>query len=313
MAKYPDPIPLPGDVYEARRERSQRIVSSASRAIALRLTIVVAEFIGVAYAYSSALLIDGIFSLIDVAFSIFLIICIKFAGRPPDEEHPFGHGRFEPLVGLQSGLFMVFVGAAMLFMQFTEINFLSHNENLDSPVWIIPLMAIILLEIAYQMVIRTAKKQNSPALAADAAHYRIDMLTSAFAMVALLIAYFLPEWGAITDHLGAMGICVLMIIFGIYAAKGNLDQLVDHVPDQQFFDLVQSSALGVQGVKEIEKTRIQVYGPDAHVDIDIEVAPELTVDRAHKISQEVRAAIQRNWPAVRDVMVHIEPYYPGDH
>lgn len=313
MAKYPDPIPLPGDVYEARRERSQRIVSSASRAIILRLTIVVAEFLGVAYAYSSALLLDGIFSLIDVAFSLFLIICIKFAGRPPDEEHPFGHGRFEPLVGLQSGLLMVFVGAAMLFMQFTEINSLAHNEHLDSPIWIIPLMAVILLEIAYRMVIRTAKKTNSPALAADAAHYRIDMITSAFAMFALLIAYFVPEWATTTDHLGAIGICILMIFFGIYAAKGNLNQLVDRVPDQKFFDLVQRSAINVPGVEEVEKTRIQIYGPDAHVDIDIEVAPDLTVDSAHKISQEVRVAIQRNWPAVRDVMVHIEPYYPGDH
>lgn len=64
---------------------------------------------------------------------------------------------------------------------------------------------------------------------------------------------------------------------------------------------------------DTEKTRIQLYGPDAHVDIDIEVDPELSVQKAHKISQEVRIEIQKAWPAVRDVTVHIEPYYPNDH
>lgn len=313
MPKYPNPIPLPGVVYEARRERSQRIVRSAMLAIGLRLIIVIAEFLGVAYSYSSSLLLDGIFSLIDVAFSLFLIFCIKLAGRPPDEEHPFGHGRYEPLVGLQSGLFLTLIGVGMLIQQILDVTTITQPHYLDKPLWIIPLAAMILLEVAYRMVIRTAKKQNSPALAADAAHYRVDMLTSAFAMIALLIADFVPLWGTAVDHIGAIAISCIMIVFGVIAAKGNFNQLVDRTPDQQFFDRVQNAAVSVAGVKEVEKTRIMIYGPDAHVDIDIEVAPDMTVDSAHQISQHVRASIQREWPAVRDVMVHVEPYYPGDH
>lgn len=313
MVKYPDPIPLPGGVYEARRERSRRIISSASKAIWLRLFIIAVEFLGVAYIYSSSLLLDGIFSLIDVAFSLFLIVCIKLAGRPPDEEHPFGHGRYEPLVGLQSGLFLILVGIAMLIQQFFEFGYTTHLDDLNEPLWIIPLIAIILLEIAYQMVMRTAKNQNSPALAADAVHYRVDMLTSAFAMMALLIANFVPEWGTTVDHLGAAAISLVMVALGIFAARANLHQIIDRTPDAKYFRLVNDSAMGVDEVRAVEKTRIQVYGPDAHVDIDIEVMPDLTVDRAHKISQKVRAAIQGNWPAVRDVTVHIEPFYPGDH
>ncbi|MCB1136629.1 MAG: cation transporter, partial [Chlamydiia bacterium] len=76
---------------------------------------------------------------------------------------------------------------------------------------------------------------------------------------------------------------------------------------------VRTAALRVPGVRETEKIHLQVYGPDALVGIDIEVDPKMPVDEAHDITQKVRAEIQKDWPAVRDVIVHVEPYYPGDH
>jgi len=313
MSEFPDPLRLPGTVDEARLERRKRIVASASRGVILRLIIVAAEFIGVLYSGSAALMTDAIFSLVDVAFSLLLITCVLLAGRPPDQEHPFGHGRYEPLVGLQSGIFMILLGGGMFIQQLFEIDHTSHSQLLDKPIWIIPLFAVVLLEISYRNVMQTAKKQNSPALAADAAHYRIDSLTSLFAMIALLLANILPEWSGTIDHAGAMIISIAMGILGFIAARGNLNQLLDRAPDPEFFERVQSAAQKVQEVKEVEKTRIQLYGPDAHVDIDVEVDPQMSVERAHRISQEVRLEIQKAWPAVRDVTVHIEPYYPGDH
>jgi divalent metal cation (Fe/Co/Zn/Cd) transporter len=89
--------------------------------------------------------------------------------------------------------------------------------------------------------------------------------------------------------------------------------MMDRIPNPRFFEKVKNAARSVDGVEETEKIRIQLYGPDAHVDIDIEVDPHLTVEVAHKISQQVRAEIQKKWTAVRDVTVHVEPYYPNDH
>jgi cation diffusion facilitator family transporter len=313
VSNFPDPLDLPDEVFKARQERKKRIISSASRGVILRLIIVAAEFAGVFYSGSAALMTDAIFSLVDVTFSLFLITCVVLAGRPPDEEHPFGHGRYEPLIGLQSGLFMVLLGTGMFFQQLYEVGSATNSEALDKPIWIIPLLAVVLLEISYQIVVRTAKKHNSPALAADAVHYRIDSMTSFFAMVALILADLLPEWNGVIDHTGALVISVAMAILGFFAARENLHQLLDRAPDQKFFNQVKTAAEGVDEVREIEKTRIQLYGPDAHVDIDVEVDPAMSVDRAHRVSQEVRFEIQKAWPAVRDVTVHIEPYYPGDH
>lgn len=313
MTHFPEPVKPPQFVYSARRERNRHLVSSAKRGVFIRLFIIACEFLGAWYFVSSALAMDAIASFVDVFFSFSLIYFIKFADRPPDKNHPFGHGRFEPLVGMQIGILIVTIGVIAIFQQLFHFSDHSESSLSGTYAWIIPLLAVVLLECCYRIVMRAAKQQNSPALAADALHYRIDGITSMIAAVALLIAAYFPQWSDTVDHLGAVAIACFMIGIGIYAAKNNLYQLIDTVPEEHYFDRVRSAALHVEGVRETEKIRIQQYGPDAQVNIDIEVDPEMPVEVAHKITQQVRAEIQKVWPAVRDVTVHVEPYYPGDH
>jgi cation diffusion facilitator family transporter len=314
MKQFPKPIPLPDAVNKARFQREHDIVKSAFLGVLIRLIIIAFELLGVYLYGSSSLLLDAFSSLLDVAATIVLILCIKLAARPPDREHPFGHGRYEPLIGLQLGLILVLVGAVMIFQQTFQLTNESNNiEALNPLAWMIPFCAVILLEICYRIVIHTSRKQNSPALAADAFHYRIDGLTSVFATIALLLGAFIPQWSHKFDHIGAVCIACFMGAVGLYAARKNLNQLLDHIPSKEYFEKVRLAALKVEGVKDTEKIRIQLYGPDAHVDIDVEVNPDLTVEFAHSISQKVRAEIQKDWPAVQDVTVHIEPFYPNDH
>jgi cation diffusion facilitator family transporter len=313
MAKFPEPLKLPSEIPVARINRNAKLVKSSIWGICIRLSVIAFELVGVVLFGSSALLMDALSSLFDVASSIFLIICIKLAARPPDKEHPFGHGRYEPLGGLQLGLLLILLGGGLIVQQVGNIFNDIDKEPLNPYAWIFPFLAVVLLEVCYQVVVRAAKKQNSPALAVDALHYRIDALTSLFAMVALVFAAYLPNWSLLIDHIGAIAIAIVMMVIGIIASRNNLNQLLDRIPDKKYFDGVKKAAKSVAGVKETEKIRIQLCGPDAHVDIDVEVDPKLSVDKAHEISQEVRLEIQKAWPAVQDVTVHIEPYYPGDH
>lgn len=312
MSHFPDPVTLPDSVLKARKERNRQMFRSVIFGTSIRCLIIIAEFIGVALFDSSALLMDALSSSIDVVFSILLLFFIKLAQRPPDSNHPLGHGRYEPLAGVQLGLALVVVGIGMFIQQTFHLTTVQHGE-LDSRVWIIPVGAVILLEVSYRMLMHTARKFNSPALVSDAAHYRIDSLTSLVAAISLVIAAYIPAWSLFIDHIGAIVIAILMVMIGLFAARGNLNQLLDAVPDEEYFVLVKKAAKRVPGVFDTEKIRIQQYGPDAHIDIDIEVEPTLSVEEAHKISQNVRAEIQKDWPFVRDVIVHIEPYYPGDH
>lgn len=309
--QFPKKIPLASSVQRTRQDRKKEIQKSAFLGILIRLAIIGVELAGVYYYGSSALLMDAIASLLDVAATGVLILFVWLASRPPDQEHPFGHGRYEPLIGLQLGLFLTLIGIWAFFEHGADLVLGDHP--IGSHAWLIPLFAVILLEGCYQIVIYTARKTNSPALAADAYHYRIDALTSLFATVALGLGVLFPRFNAALDNLGAIAIAIFMIILGLIAARKNLHQLMDRIPDQKFFTLVKNAALKVKGVHDTEKTRIMLYGPDAHVDIDIEVDPHATVETAHKLSQKVRAEIQNAWPAVRDVTVHIEPYYPDDH
>ena len=313
MSKFPDKITVPQDVLLLREERRRCMVSAARRGVLFRSGIIIAEWIGFLYLGSAALLLDALSSLIDVAASLFLILCIRLADRPPDRHHPFGHGRFEPLAGFQLGVFLTGIGGWMFFRELTA-SFESDPWFVRScDGWLVPMSAVVLLEIGYRHLRYTAKKQNSPALAADAIHYRIDSINSVFATIALLLGVYFPGYSHLLDHLGALVIAAIMVIIGMRAAKGNLDQILDRVPEDLYFQKVQTAALSIPGVLATEKIRIQSYGPDAHVSIDIEVEPDVSVESAHRITQLVRAEIQKQWPSVRDVIVHVEPYYEGDH
>jgi cation diffusion facilitator family transporter len=313
MSKFPPSIPLPESISENRLERRRQMMVTARRGITLRGVIIVAELLGFFFLGSSALLLDALSSLFDIASSLFLIFFIRIADRPPDRHHPFGHGRFEPIAGLQLSLLLAALGVGMFIQQLFAISAESQEKIIQPFTWLIPLGAVILLEISYQNLKRTAKQQHSPALLADAMHYRIDGINCLFAMIALLFAAYFPKLGVLCDHLGAVVIALLMVGIGIYAAKNNINQLLDRVPPERYFDKVKAAALRIEGVLATEKIRIQLYGPDAHVSIDIEVSPEVSVEQAHELTQQVRAEIQKEWCAVRDVIVHVEPYYAGDH
>jgi cation diffusion facilitator family transporter len=179
--------------------------------------------------------------------------------------------------------------------------------------WCIPAGAAIVLEFSARLVQRSGRRQQSSALIAEGFHYRVDAATSIVAAVGLFTASRLPAYGHLIDLLSAALLAVIMVTLGALAAWENLHQLLDRVPREDHFQRVRESALKVDGVLGVEKVRIQHAGPDAHVDIDIEVDPDMPVSAAHVITQHVRARIQADWPFVREVVVHVEPFYAGDH
>jgi len=310
---YPSALPLPPQVQEARAKRHRALTKVATIGIVIRIAIVALELGGYAFFHSWTLLLDALGSLIDVAASSLLIVCIRLAERPPDTEHPFGHGRYEPLAGMQMGFFLVLLGTVLVFQQIIQLIIGEEMRIIDARTWIFSFIATVCLEVSYFILKKTARKQDSPALESDAFHYHIDALNSLLATIVLLIAAFNPLWSVTIDHCGAIIIATILIALGAHAAKNNLHQILDRIPDPKFFDRVSQAALRVPGVQETEKIGIRKYGPDAHVNIDVEVSPEMSVEHAHEISQKVRLEIQKEWPSVRDVSVHIEPFYPDDH
>lgn len=313
VSPFPDPVLPPDNVEGARQTRLKDALRIALVGIMMRLGIIAVEVWAVWSFGSQVLLVDAIASMFDVLSSIALVLAIRLAAQPPDENHPFGHGRYEPLAGLQLGLLLVGTGG-WLAVRDLRLTLQSSDVGVIHPLlWIIPLVAAAILEVAARLVSRRGREHQSAALISEAAHYRIDAITSLLATIAVLVASWSNEFGLTIDRLSGALLAVVMIALGLHAARQNIRQLVDHVPHDEHFDQVRTSALKIEGVHDVEKVRIQHAGPDAHVDIDIEVDPTMTVADAHVITQQVRAQIQADWPYVLEVVVHVEPYYPGDH
>lgn len=310
---YPSALPLDRSVIRSRLKRRKELLLSARKSVFLRGVVIALELCGFFFFGSFALFLDSLANFIDLLFSIALIACIRIADRPPDRNHPLGHGRFEPIAGLILGTMLVFLGLLSFFVEGKELFSNMRGKQVEPYAFIIPLVALIFLEVSHRISRRAAKKENSPALFADAIHYRIDALTSVFALISLSFATFFPSRAPFFDHLGAVSIAAFMVVIGVIAARKNIDQLLDKTPSSELFEKVRKAATDVQGVLATEKLHIQAYGPDAFVAIDIEVDPGLTVAYSHQLTQKVRRSIQRHIPSVRDVIVHVEPYFPGDH
>lgn len=310
---YPKDLPLDRKVSHARLRRRKELLVGARRGLLIRLGVILLELIGFFLWRSSSLILDALSCGIDVIASGALIYCIYKADQPPDKDHPLGHGRFEPIAGLLVGFSLILFGCIAFFEQVKGVFRGEVGPSIEPIAWVIPLIALFLLEWGYRTLKKTALLKRSPALLADAIHYRIDALTSLFALVALLLAAVFPGHAHFFDHTGALAISLFMIVAGLSATKSNIHQLVDARPSQEVFSQVREAAESVDGVMATEKCHIQQYGPDSHVSLDIEVDPEMSVLTSHEITQLVRRAIQRTLPAVRDVIVHVEPFYPGDH
>lgn len=313
LEEFPEPVELPETVDHARASRTSRLVRVSWAGVVVRLAIIGMELAGFWVFGYWVLLVDAIASLADIAASLALIFAVKLAERPPDDDHPFGHGRYEPLAGMQLGMLICLLGGGLIAQQFWEA--VGGEAAGDIVIWVvaIPLLAALLLEITCRVILLIGRRENSSALMAEAYHYRVDAFTSVLAALGIIVAYSVPSYSHLIDHISAIILAAIMLGLGAMAVWQNVHQILDRVPDEAWFDRVRTSAEKVDGVLGVEKVRMQCPGPDAHVDIDIEVDPNQTVSEAHVITQHVRAQIQTDWPAVRDVVVHVEPYYAGDH
>lgn len=310
---FPEPVQPKESLIEVRDVRTRRLVRVTLVGVVVRLLIVAAELAGFALYQSETLLVDALASLADVAASLLLVAAIRLAARPPDDDHPFGHGRYEPLAGLQLAVFLIAVGVYLFGRQIWSAATDPMAGDVRSIAALIPFLAALLLEAVGRIIRSIGKHHHSSALIAESAHFRIDAVTSFIAAAGIGLAATAPSYGHLIDRVAAMLLAAVVIALGIHAALENLHQLMDRVPEGATFARVREAAAAVEGVMEVEKIRIQHAGPDAHVDIDIEVDPAIRVDEAHRIAQHVRAKIQSEWPSVREVVVHVEPYYEGDH
>ncbi|GIU79941.1 MAG: cation transporter [Bryobacteraceae bacterium] len=278
----------------------------AIASMAVSGVLALAKLIAGWLAGSASVIADGVESAGDVLASSIVLLGLTVAARPPDENHPYGHGRFETLTGLITGLGLALVGAGIIWKSLQDVG-LRHQP--PAAYALIPVAASVILKaVMAGLKLRIGRRIRSSALVADAWNDTVDILSGSVALLAVGLALYDPDRFLAADHYGGAAIGVIVILLGLRVVHETSLTLMDTMPDAQMMASIRASALKVPGALDVEKCYARKTGLRYHVDLHLEVDPELTVRRSHAIAEEVRNRVKADLAWVEDVLVHVEPY-----
>ena len=251
------------------------------------------------------LIADGIESALDIAGSLVIWGGLKFAARPPDASHPYGHGKAEPIAAV---LVAVGVLAAALGLAIQSVRELFLPHHGPAPYTLLVLVVVVATkEILYRYVVQFGRDIESTAVQTDAWHHRTDAMTSIAAFIGISIALIGGERWQTADDWAALFACALIAANGYRLLKPALYEIMDTAPRGEIVDLVRNAAASVPGVVEIDKSFVRKMGLNFYVDLHVGVSGKISVREGHHIAHEVKRAIQASDPRIADVLVHVEP------
>ena len=261
-------------------------------------------------ANSTAVVSDGLESTGDVLASGLVLLGLILAAKPPDDAHPYGHGRMETLSALAVGIMLIASGSLISFRSLQRVWEVQHAPAFYA-LW--PLIVSIVIKSGMSLTKRRlGHKIRSTAMQADATNDMLDVLSGSTALVALSFALFDPKRFVAADHLGGAAVGLIVIFAGFRVVRETALQLIDTMPDAASMERIRQVGLSVPGAKGIEKCFARKTGLQWHVDLHLEVDPSMSVYESHEIATEVRIKIKEKLKWVADVLVHVEPYLPEE-
>jgi len=254
---------------------------------------------------SYALIADAIESTADIFSSILVLIGIKYSNKPADKDHPYGHGRIEPLV--------TFIVVGFLIVSATIIAYESI-QNIQTPhegpkgFTLIVLGGIILWkEISYRLVIRKATQTESTSLRADAWHHRSDAITSVAAFIGISVALIMGDGYESADDWAALFAAFIIFYNSYRILKPALGEIMDKDMYGEMVKEIAEYSKTVEGVLYTEKCFIRKTGMTYYVDLHITVDKDITVKEGHEIAHNLKDRLKEKMPEIADILIHVEP------
>ena len=254
---------------------------------------------------SYVLIADGIESTLDIAGSIVIWGGLKFASRPPDDTHPYGHGKAEPMA---AGIVAVGVIVAAIALAVQSVREIFTPHHGPAPFTLVVLVVVIgVKEFLYRAVSRIGKRVESTAVQTDAWHHRADALTSAAAFIGISVALIGGEKWYSADDWAALFACAVIATNGCRLLFPALHEMLDTAPRGEIVSRIQQAAESVAGVCNVEKCLVRKMGISFYADLHVGVDGNMSVRDGHEIAHRVKDAIKQTDPRIADVLVHIEP------
>lgn len=291
---------------QADREKRQAAASSVYAAIALTGTKIVVGFA----TGSLGILAEAAHSALDLVAAVMTLVAVRISGRPPDRDHPYGHGKVENLSAMFETLLLVATCAWIIHSAVERLR--SGHLDIEVTIWSFAVMALsIAVDVSRsRMLYRVARKHNSQALEADALHFRTDIWSSAVVVLGLAcvkLSERLPSPGVLKSADAVAAIIVALIVFYVCGELGlrTVRALLDTAP-AGIEDKIIAAAQAVPGVVDCHRVRARYSGPQCFVDVHILVNGKQTLEQAHAQADAVEEAIREIVPGA-DVTVHAEP------
>jgi cation diffusion facilitator family transporter len=259
------------------------------------------------FGFSYAMIADGIHSFSDCFATGAVYVGIRIGERPADESHPYGHGNAETIAAFLVALIILATG---VFVGVSAIQLLTH-KHFETPTTIALAAAaasIVIKEGMFRYTLKVGERNNSPAVIANAWDHRSDAYSSVAALVGILGARLGFQY---LDPIAGLVVSALIIKMSLTLFRSNVGILMDERPETAVLDDIRATTLAVGRVKAIDSARVHRRGSTFTIDMEIAVDSKLTVEQGHQVAVEVRDRLMKEVAHVRDVMVHVNPYQPG--
>jgi cation diffusion facilitator family transporter len=283
----------------------QTAIRTTYFSIASNTSLAIVKGLAGFFGNSFALVADAIESTADIFASLLVLFGFKYAKRPADENHPYGHGKIEPLITFLVVAFLVTSATIIAYQSIINI----QTPHKAPKAWTLIILGVIILwkEISYRIVIKKSKETNSTSLKADAWHHRSDAITSVMAFLGISIALVFGEGYETADDWAALLASVFILYNSYLIFRPALAEIMDENLYNELIEEIRIVSLTVEGILGTEKCFIRKTGMKYHVDLHAIVNGKISVKEGHELAHKLKDTLRADIKNIGHVLIHIEP------
>lgn len=291
-------------------QREKEIYKTTLWGSLVNALLLVFKFVAGVVGHSSAMIADAVHSLSDFITDIVVIVFVRISGKPEDEDHDYGHGKFETLATALIGIILFAVGVMLLVNATTSIVGFFRGEQLEAPRMVALVAAVVSIvskELLYQYTARMGQRLNSKAVVANAWHHRSDAFSSIGTLIGICGAIFLGEKWRVLDPIAAFVVSVFIIKVAVDLVKPCIEELLEKSLPAPMEEKIRAIILSLPEVSSPHHLRTRRIGNNIAIEVHVRMDGKMTLEDAHKIMQEIEQLLRKEFGGGTHIGIHMEP------
>lgn len=292
------------------RERVKKINKVTLTGSIVNVILLIFKFVAGFLGHSAAMIADAVHSLSDFVTDIIVFVFVRISGKPEDESHDYGHGKFETLATVIIGAVLLFVGLGIFLNGVSGVIECLNGNLPQAPgmlAFVAALLSVILKEAVYRYTIHVGKALDSQAVIANAWHHRSDAFSSIGTLVGIGGAIFLGENWRVLDPLAAVVVSIFIVKVAIQLVKPGIDELLEKSLPKEIEDKIISIILSFPEVDSPHHLRTRRIGNSYAIEVHVRIDGNVSLNEAHNITNSIEEILRSEFGKNTHVGIHMEP------